>query len=437
MNFPDTIFALATPSGRSAIAIIRISGPGALRALLALTDKPVEPRKAILRVLRSPYTGQKLDQALITHFPEPQSFTGEHVAEIHCHGGMAVISGILGALAEFPGFRPAQAGEFTRRAFLNGRLDLMAAEALADLIAADTDGQRRQALALMDGQLSNMVDHWRSTLTRVMAYVEAEIDFPDEDLGLARDARNATALKTLRAELSSHLGRWEQGARIRSGFRIALVGAPNVGKSTLLNALAQRDVAIVTPQAGTTRDILEVHLNIEGYAVIVADMAGIRDSTDSVERLGVARAEAWARDADLRLYLSCVDQAPVLAELRQPRDLAVWTKADLAPAPHDQCIPISAKSGDGLDELLHSMRQTVSRALTIQDDPVFTRLRHRKALEQCLSLLDRAIAKWQSPEAELLAEDLRLASRALSELTGRIDVEEILDMVFAEFCIGK
>jgi tRNA modification GTPase len=437
----ETIFSLSTPRGKGAVAIIRLSGPHSGPALAALAGPLPPPRQAALRVLREPSTAEPLDRALVIWFPGPRSFSGEDMAELQAHGGPAVIAALLAALAALPGLRPAEPGEFTRRAFLNGRLDLTAAEGLADLIAAETAGQRRQALRQLDGALDGLVERWRSSLTTLMAHLEAEIDFPDEGLELERAPDTARPLKALRDEIARHLSQSARGERLREGYRVALVGAPNAGKSSLLNALAKREVAIVTDEPGTTRDVLELHLDLGGYPVILADMAGLRPKAGGIEAIGIARAKARAAEAELRLLL--VDVPPpqgldaLIEPMRQPGDLILRSKSDIQPKVLPGELSVSALTGEGLPRLLSEIEARAVACLGGQEAAVFTRLRHRTALAETLPALGRALVQWDAAPPELVAEDLRLAARALGRITGRIDVEDILDVVFAEFCIGK
>lgn len=437
----DTIFALSTARGRAAIAVVRLSGPSTAETVRALGAGALPARRASLRTLRDPRTGEMLDKALVLWLPAPHSFSGEDMAELHIHGGVAVTAALLEALAALPNLRPAEPGEFTARAFRHGRLDLTAVEGLSDLIGAETSAQRRQALRQLDGALAALVAQWRGQLTALMASLEAEIDFPDEELGLERTADNAGPLGALRQEIADHLAATPRGERLRAGYRAALVGAPNVGKSSLLNALAKREVAIVTDEPGTTRDLLELHLDLGGYPVILTDMAGLRDNPGRVEAIGIARARALAQDVALRLFLT--DQAlpldPAVDDLRQPDDLILHTKADLRPTPSlgPNEILLSAVTGQGLEDLMSEIEARAIRALGAQDHPVFSRLRHRNALAETQLCLDRAFSQWETAPPELVAEDLRLANRALGRITGQIDVEEILDVVFSEFCIGK
>lgn len=448
MPLRDTIFALASGRGRAAIAVIRLSGPKAGPTLRALTGGLPPPRRAILAELRDPADGALLDRALVLWLPGPRSYTGEDSAELHLHGGPAVIAGVIGALGRLPDLRPAEAGEFTRRAFENGRIDLTAAEGLADLIAAETAAQRRQALHQLGGGLGTLYEGWRSELLRLLALAEAEIDFPDEDLPEGLVARARPVLEGLLAAISSHLADSGRGERLREGFHVALLGPPNVGKSSLLNALARREVAIVSDEPGTTRDVLEAHFDLGGYPVTIADMAGLRTAEGRIEAIGIARAKARAEAADLRLLLAEAPSFPKIPEElcahARPQDILVATKADLLSAEQRASLTalprspllVSSLTGEGLEHLLALLQERAVAALSSGEAPVISRARHRAALEECREALERALAR---PDllAELLAEDLRLAARALGRITGRVDVEQVLDAIFAEFCIGK
>jgi tRNA modification GTPase len=432
----DTIFAAASGFGRAAVAIIRISGPATGAILEALAGGvPDQPRRMSLRVLRHPQTGEALDQALVVWMPGPNSFTGEDQAELHIHGGLAVRSAILAALGLIDGCRAAEPGEFTRRAFLNGRLDLSRVEGLADLIDAETEAQRRQALRQLEGLLGQAVEAWREEALQILALLEAALDFSDEgDVpeGLEREARERG--ERLWAALAETLAR-PSGERLREGFVVVLAGAPNAGKSTLLNALARRDVAIVSPIAGTTRDAIEVRCDLGGLPVVFVDTAGLRDSLDPVEREGVARARARAASADLVLWLAAPDADPVRPEGATP-GLVVGTKADLAVVPSADVV-VSAASGLGLDTLLARI-ETEARWALGGGDAVLTRERHRQALEQASATLDRALELLRRDQPmELAAEEIRLATRAIGRITGRVDVEDMLDRLFGSFCIGK
>jgi tRNA modification GTPase len=436
----DTIFALATAPGRAGIAVLRLSGPAAVEAAEALTGSaPDRPREAIRCRMVDPESGEALDDGLLLWFPAPRSFTGEDVVELHIHGGRATVEAVAGALAARPGLRPADPGEFSRRAFLAGKLDLTAVEAIADLVDAETDAQRRQALRQLDGGLVARLDGWRTDLIGLMAHLEADIDFPDEDLpdGVSDAARGRLA--ALEAEMRVFLDDARRGERLRSGFRIALLGAPNAGKSSLLNAIAARDAAIVSETAGTTRDVIEVHLDLGGWPVTLADTAGLRETGDEIEREGVRRALDRAADADLRLAVFAADRPTDTASLDQVARgaLAVVNKIDLAAAPDEiggaTPIAVSARTGAGMADLLRRIQDAAAEALDGTDAPL-TRTRHRSALLECADALARARGV---SEPELAAEDVRLAARALGRITGRMDVEDLLDVIFRDFCIGK
>ena len=436
----DTIFALATAPGKAGVAVLRLSGPQAGAALQALTGKPMPaPRRASLRALRDPQTGETVDRALALWFPAPASFTGEDVVELHIHGGRAVATALADALSRLSGCRPAEPGEFSRRAFANGRLDLTEAEAIADLVAAETAGQRRQALRQLDGALGALYEDWRARLLRALAHLEADIDFAAEDLPNGTTAAARPALADLAREIAAHLDDDRRGERLREGVQIAIVGPPNAGKSSLLNLLARRDVAIVSETAGTTRDVIEVHLDLGGWPVTLADTAGIREAGDEIEREGVRRAEQRARTADLRLVVldaAAPDTPSMLQELIAPGDVVALNKIDLAPSAKvpAEALALSVRGGTGVAELLALLQQRVAALLDGAGMPL-TRQRHRLALEECHAALKRAQA--QKAQPELMAEDVRLAARALGRITGRVDVEDMLDIVFREFCIGK
>lgn len=438
----QTIFALASGRGRAGIAIVRVSGPDAGPALERLAGRTPPPRRAVRALLRDG-SGELLDDGLILWFPAPASFTGEDVAELHVHGGRAVIDGLLQALGRCPGLRPADPGEFSRRAFANRKLDLTAAEGLADLIEAETAAQRRQALRQLQGELAGLYDGWRARLLQALAHAEAAIDFADEDLPLDLEAGVSGSVRTLAAELAAHLDDGRRGERLRSGIEVAIVGPPNAGKSSLLNAFAGRAAAIVSPHPGTTRDVIEVAIDLGGYPVLLADTAGVRDGVDEVEREGVARARARARDADIRLVVldgalwPHADQAT--RGLIGETSIVVLNKADLLTLDGPviagrPALPVSALTGQGMAGLLAALEATVALRFDTAAAPAPTRLRHRAALETCLDALCRAQA---SGSVELLAEDLRTAAAALGRITGRVDVEQVLDVIFHEFCIGK
>jgi tRNA modification GTPase len=441
----DTIFAPATAQGRAAVAVIRISGLEAGRALTALAGRLPRPRRASVRTLRSA-DGAPLDAALVIWFPGPESYTGEDVAELQLHGGSAVVAAVTRALLAL-GLRLAEPGEFTRRAFEAGRLDLDQAEGVADLVDAETEAQARQALAQLEGALGKRYETWRRRLTEALAFVEAAVDFPDEEVPADVAGRALPAVRELALELEAALADAARGERVRDGYRVALIGAPNAGKSALFNALLRRDAAIVTPTAGTTRDVLEAGLVTEGYKVVLADMAGLRVAGDPIEAEGVRRARAWAEAADLRIWV--VDAAASEgrwregAELARAADLLVLAKSDL-PAGADRmaaggqrcAIEVSAQTGAGVEALAAALAARVTSALGGADFPAVTRERHAGLLRDALSSLNRVdAAALDAPE--LAAEDLRLAARALERVTGRIGAEDVLDIVFSSFCIGK
>ncbi len=443
MERRSTIFALSSAKGRAGICVFRVSGPASRAAVEALTGAPVPPaRQAALRDVRL-HDGMLIDRGLVLWFEGPHSFTGEDVAEFHLHGGPAVIGALIRRLSELPGMRPAEAGEFTRRAFIAGKLDLTEAEGLADLINAETEQQRRLALRQLQGGLKEQYERWRGALLRALAHIEATIDFVDEDLpdDLAKSV--GPRVTKLRAEIDAHLADDRRGEIVRDGFTVVILGAPNVGKSSLLNALARRDVAIVSSVPGTTRDTIEVDLDLGGYAVTLIDTAGLRDTTDEIESEGIKRARAKAQHADVRLGV--IDAAASPIDSRVSRELSegdavVLNKCDAAnagrqtvAAPLHQ-MRISAKTGAGINELLAWLEaQVIARAGGSESMPM-TRARHREALVDARA----ALARFDKAQAlDIAAEDLRIAARALGRITGRVDVEDLLDVIFREFCIGK
>ncbi|MGH6869960.1 MAG: tRNA uridine-5-carboxymethylaminomethyl(34) synthesis GTPase MnmE [Rhizomicrobium sp.] len=432
----DTIYALSSAPGRAGVAVVRVSGPQAGTALASLSGKPLpEARRASLARLQDA-GGGALDDALVLWFPAPASFTGEDVCEFHVHGGRAILEALFAALSALPGLRPADAGEFTRRAVQNGKLDLTRAEALADLIDAETEGQRRQALRQYGGSLAELCDGWRERLIAASAWVEAGIDFADEDLPPGIPERARASIARIGKEIQAALNDAARGELIRNGVRLTLFGKVNAGKSSLLNALARRDVAIVSSTAGTTRDVIEVHLDLGGYAVIVSDTAGLRDPVDEVEAEGVRRALARARDADIAVLVvdGSVDGPPDVPSGIMP-SLVVWNKSDLPRSSSHGGLSVSARTGDGFDRLLDSLAKIIRQKLENKESsPLFTRARHRHALERVIQHLSAAM---DAKEPELVAEELRLALRSLGRITGWVDVEELLDVVFRDFCIGK
>ena len=432
-----TIFAPATASGKAGVAVIRVSGPQALEAIKKMTAiKTPIPRKAMFSEIHTP-DGTAVDNGLVLYFPCPNSFTGEDVVEFQTHGGRAIISAVLSGLAQIDGFRPAGRGEFTRRAVENGKMDLTAAEGLADLVDAETEQQRKQALRQMGGALAKIYEDWHDRLLHVLAWMEAYIDFPEEEIpeDVSADVRGKIA--GLMSEIQVHLNDGRRGEKLRDGFQIAIIGAPNAGKSSLMNRLAQRDVAIVSSAAGTTRDIIEVRLDINGYPVIVADTAGLRDTDEEIEAEGVRRAKARAEEADLVLWLSDALKGKNNTETEKidsEKIFRIMNKADQTEPQNDGNIWISAKTGQGIDVLLDRIGRFVEEKMALREEPSLTRLRHRKALEECLQCLNSSL---KAPEIELMTEDLRMAMRSLGKITGQVQVEELLDVIFKDFCIGK
>jgi len=444
MPATDTIYALASARGRAGVAVIRISGPQSDAALTALgvTALP-PPRQTSVQQLIDPKDNSILDEALIIRFAKGASFTDEASAEIHCHGGPAVVSAILTSLSHTLHLRLADPGEFTRRAFDNGRLDLVQIEGLAGLIASETEAQRRAAIRQSDGSLGRMIREWSSDLTKSCALLEATIDFADEDIpDSTYDAVSDKvfhvkhSIETLRANATF-------SERYRDGWRIALIGAPNAGKSSLINALARRDVAITSPVAGTTRDAIEVSLDLNGYPVTLIDTAGMRETDDAIETVGVERALQSAQTADMRIALAAHD-APLTDDVRallQDHDLTVWNKSD-AVADDAGSITVSAKTGEGLDTLIARIAENLEFA-DPSDASALLRDRHDAALRESLAALDRFAALAEAPDSpvrdapEIAAEHLRLARASLGTITGDVGVERLLDVIFSEFCLGK
>lgn len=431
-----TIFALSSAPGRAGVAVVRVSGPAAGAVAQSLCGPLPAPRKAALRTLTGA-GATPIDAALVLWFPGPASFTGEDVVEFHVHGGRAVVEALLGEIGVLAGTRPAEPGEFTRRAVENGKLDLTQAEALIDLIDAETEGQRGQALRQYGGALGDIYEVWRERLVRALAWAEAEIDFADDELpGDVRD-RIRAQVSDIEREIETHLADGRRGEIVRDGLFLTVIGPPNAGKSSLINMLAKRDVAIVAETAGTTRDIIEVRLDIGGYLVVASDTAGLRETADAVESEGVRRALKRAEQSDLVLMLldgsteRPSEGLPVGAV--EQADLVVWNKADLGGV--HAGLNISLKTGEGVGKLLEEIGKIVALRLAIEGEAaIVTRARHRRALGEAVASLDRAL---EAPESELFAEDLRLAVRAIGRITGRVDVEDLLEIVFRDFCIGK
>ncbi len=446
MSGGETIFALATAPGRAGIAVVRLSGPAAGAALAAMTGILPPPRRAQRVTVRNPDDGDIIDDGLALYFPAPASFTGEDVAELQLHGSRAVIAAVVEVLGRLPGLRPAEPGEFTRRAFFNGKLDLTAVEGLADLIAAETAAQRRQAVRQLGGELGRLYEGWRHRLLRALALVEADIDFPEEGLPMDLRAEAAREVETLAGEIAVHLADGQRGERLRDGVSVAILGPPNAGKSSLLNALARRDVAITAATAGTTRDVIEVALDLGGYPVVLADTAGLREAEGEIEAEGVKRARARAAASDLKLVLvdaSDPTEAEAVRALLGPDAILIANKidrlADHGPLAVDSlgagpALRLSVATGAGLGELLRRLEAMIGERLAGGGAPVISRARHRAALGEVGAAL-RRFASAILPE--LAAEDLRRAVQALGRITGRVDVEDLLDVIFREFCIGK
>jgi tRNA modification GTPase len=458
----DTIFALSSGRLPAAIAVVRISGPRAQEAITTLAGGIPEPRRATLRQLRgrdvdSHHAGsgalpEPIDEALVLWFPGPRSETGEDMAEFQLHGGIAVVAAIISELGRIEGFRPAEPGEFTRRAFENGKLDLTRVEGLADLIGAETEAQRRQALRQLKGLLGDRAALWRQRLTEMLALAEAAIDFPDEGIiaeEVIRSALNKAA--ELEREIRGLLADSPRGERLREGLMVAIAGPVNVGKSSILNRLAKRPAAIVSPYAGTTRDVIEVHLDLGGFPVTVVDTAGIRDTADPVEMEGVRRARARAETSDLVLWVMdgtspcSLPPPPDLGKADAPPFWIVINKMDLVEADQVQGegwldgYRISAQTGDSFEELVGGIAGFARQFFSAGAEPgLVTRQRHRSALTECADALRRACIEGDKPGHEdIIAEELRLAVRAMGKLVGKVDVENVLDVIFRDFCIGK
>lgn len=433
MASSDTIHALATGPGRAGIAILRLSGPGAADILAAIAGHLPRPRQAALRPLRGS-DNDLLDRALVFWFPGPSSFTGEDVAELQIHGGSAIIAAVDLRLCEL-GSRPAEAGEFSRRAFLNGKIDLLEAEGLADLIDAETEAQRQQALRQSEGGLSRVYEDWASRLRRALALQEAELDFPDETESVSIEAELGVQLDELIAEFVGHLSAGQRAERLRTGIVVCVTGAPNVGKSSLVNCLVQEEVSIVSARAGTTRDLVEARLVLAGVPVTLVDTAGLRDTEDEVEAEGVRRARARAAAADL--VLEIVVDGPV-SHAGELNVIRVVNKIDLAGAECARAcassVGVSARTGEGVPELLAVLSGRVHDIAARTPHPAMTRGRHRSCIETARHHL---VAARHVGVAEFRGEELRLAMHALGRLTGRVDIEDVLDTIFSSFCIGK
>ncbi|ETD03543.1 tRNA uridine-5-carboxymethylaminomethyl(34) synthesis GTPase MnmE [Rhodobacter capsulatus] len=426
----DTIYAQASGRGKAGVAVIRLSGPRAWEAVAALCGRLPAPRQAAVRLLR--IGADALDEALVLCFEAGRSFTGEESAELHLHGALATVAAVLKALGSLGFLRLAEPGEFTRRAMESGRLDLSQVEGLADLIEAETEAQRKQALAVLSGSVGRMVETWRSKLIRAAALMEACIDFADEDLPVDVTPEAFALLSEVAAQLSAEIGRISVTERVREGFEVAIVGRPNAGKSTLLNALAGREAAITSEVAGTTRDVIEVRMDLSGLAVTLLDTAGLRDTEDQVEAIGVARAIERAKRADLRVFLLDDGDIPLLQPIGD--DLVVQGKADLGGSGD---LRVSGKTGEGVDALVAAITERLSARAA--GAGVMTRERHRDCLGRASGALESALEELGHglERLDLAAEHCRTGVRALESLLGRVDVENLLDEIFSSFCIGK
>ena len=427
----DTIFALSTAPGKAGVAVIRLSGPAAYDAASRLCGSLPRPRQAALRNVVDP-AGQLIDQSLVLAFAKDHSFTGEDVVEFQCHGSLAIIAAVLDLLGQIPGLRHAEPGEFTRRALENGQLDLAQVEGLADLIEAETEAQRQQALRVFSGELGSKAESWRRDLIRAAALLEATIDFADEDVPVDVSPEVTSLIDRVQQGLHKEAIGVQAAERIRAGFEVAIVGAPNVGKSTLLNALAGRDAAITSEHAGTTRDVIEVRMDLAGLPVTFLDTAGLRDTDDAVESIGINRARQRAAQADLRIFL--VDSTQCIDIKQEKDDLVLIAKGDLSGS---SAGSISGVTGHGISDLVTHITHSLSARAT--DVGIATRLRHKLAMERSIEHLDAAasLALAGDSSTDIAAEELRSAIRALDSLVGRVDVENILDEIFASFCLGK
>lgn len=427
----STIFAQATAAGKAGVAVVRISGPQAFAAASALCGALPAPRQAGLRALHSA-AGEKLDEALVLCFSDKASFTGEETVELQTHGSIAVVNAVLSELGQFPGLRPADPGEFTRRALANGRLDLAQVEGLADLIESETEAQRQQALRLFSGGLGQAAVRWREDLVRASALLAVTIDFADEEVPVDVSPEVLALIAQVQEDLTAQIEGFGAAERIRTGYEVAIIGRPNTGKSTLLNALSGRDAAITSEVAGTTRDVIEVRMELGGLPVTLLDTAGLRETDDAIEKIGVARALERAKAADLRVFLIEPGEQPEFSPL--PDDIVVYAKADLYPNPG---AAVSGKTGAGLSQLVESIAGKLSDKTSKAG--LATRARHKDAMQRCLNALDATVSLIAlGPDStDIATEELRLACEALNVLIGRVDVEHVLDEVFSSFCLGK
>ena len=442
-----TIYALSTGPGVSGIAIIRISGPEASKVIETLTGKEIpRPRIATLRKINNINTSELIDEGIILWFPGPESYTGEDMAEIHIHGGKAVILAVQNEISKIPNCKLAEPGEFTKLAFQNGKINLLKAESIADLISAETEIQRLQAVKLMKGKSSDKFNELRDKLLKILSFIEAKIDFPDEDL----PEENLNKIKKDTLEVTNEINRilndQKVGEIIREGFKIAIVGPTNAGKSSLINNLSNREVAIVSEKAGTTRDVVETHLNIDGYPVIISDTAGIRDSKDEIEKKGIKLSLKKAENADLKLVVvdaKSIDLSGFLNDLVKKNAILVINKSDLLNKKLDpeisklNHVKISLKENLNIDKLIVKIKDNLKNKFISEEDILISRERHRQHLVHCAGYLNNFLEKNDKKDFDKAAEDLRLATRHLGMIVGKVDVEEILGSIFNDFCIGK
>ena len=442
-----TIFALSSGPGLSGIAVIRVSGPNTKNVLKNMTISPIpSPKVAVVRKFINPKTKDLIDQGILLWFPGPESYTGEDMAEFHVHGSKAVIEAINLCLSKIEGCRLAEPGEFTKIAFQNGKINLLKAESISDLISSETEIQRKQAIKIMSGKSSDKFNSLRERLLKILSNIEAKIDFPDEDLpdNILKNIHSET--KSIKNEIDKILNDQKVGERIREGFKIAIIGPTNAGKSSLLNYLSKRDIAIVSEIAGTTRDVIEAHLNLNGYPVVISDTAGIRESKDEIEKKGIKLALERAEKADLNLIViepKSVDFSHFLKKFRPRNSILVINKMELGidniteEIKNHETVLISIKKEKNLDKLINLIKENLKNKFILQDDIYITRQRHRTNLEKCVEHLTNFEEKKSLEDFDKAAEDLRLATRYLGTIVGKVDVEEILGSIFNDFCIGK
>ena len=442
-----TIYALSSGPGIAGVAVVRVSGKETSKVIKLVTNDDLPtPRVATLRKINNINTNELIDEGLLIWFPGPQSYTGEDLAEFHVHGSRAVVAALHDSISNVENCRLAEPGEFTRRAFQNGRINLLKAESIGDLISSETEIQRKQALKIMNGKSSDIFNSWREKLLKIISHVEAKIDFPDEDLPKEIMLEIKQTTEQVLKEIKKVLNDQKVGEIIREGFKIAIVGPTNVGKSSLLNYLSKRDVAIVSETAGTTRDVIETHLNLDGYPVVVSDTAGIRDSKDEIEKKGIKLALKRAEEADLRLVVvepKNLDFKGFLNDLFDENSILVINKSDLLKKNLDSKIKklehvlISIIKNSNLDNLINKIKRKLKNKFISTEDIFITRERHRQHLEQCVEHLKSFSDKKKNDDLDKGAEDLRLATRHLGMIVGKVDVEEILGSIFNDFCIGK